>query len=33
MNRRRLTALVRKDWRELLANKQAAAPLIVVPPV
>ncbi len=31
MNRRRLTALVRKDWRELLANKQAAAPLIVVP--
>lgn len=31
MNRRRVAALIRKDWRELLANKQAAAPLVVVP--
>ncbi|AZZ48434.1 ABC transporter permease [Rathayibacter rathayi] len=31
MNRRRVTALVQKDFREILRNKQALAPIIVVP--
>ena len=31
INRRRIWALMRKDWRELSHNGQAAAPLIIVP--
>lgn len=31
MNRRRVAALVRKDFKEILRNKQALAPIIVVP--
>lgn len=31
MNRRRVFALVRKDWLELAGNAQAVAPLVVVP--
>jgi ABC-2 type transport system permease protein len=31
INRRRIWALMRKDWRELSRNGQAAAPLIIVP--
>lgn len=31
INRRRIVALIRKDWRELAHNKQATTPLIVVP--
>ena len=31
INRRRLVALMRKDWLELAHNKQAVAPLVIVP--
>jgi ABC-type Na+ efflux pump permease subunit len=31
INRQRLWALMRKDWRELARNKQAVTPLIIVP--
>jgi ABC-2 type transport system permease protein len=31
MNRSRVTAVVRKDWLELLRNRQALLPLLVVP--
>ena len=31
MDRRRLWALMRKDWRELARSKQAVTPLVVVP--
>ena len=31
INRQRIWALMRKDWRELSRNKQAVAPLIIVP--
>lgn len=31
INRRRIWALMRKDWRELSRNGQAAAPLVIVP--
>ncbi|HMO11395.1 MAG TPA: ABC transporter permease subunit [Actinotalea sp.] len=31
IDRRRVAALIRKDWRELSRNKQALAPLVIVP--
>lgn len=31
INRQRVQALMRKDWRELARNKQAVAPLIIIP--
>ncbi|GAA3596131.1 ABC transporter permease subunit [Klugiella xanthotipulae] len=31
MNRQRVRALIRKDWRELSRNKQATVPLLVLP--
>lgn len=31
INRQRVLALMRKDWRELARNKQAIAPLVIVP--
>lgn len=31
INRQRVLALMRKDWRELAHNKQAVAPLVIVP--
>jgi len=31
INRQRVWALMRKDWRELVRNKQAVAPLVIIP--
>ncbi|HEY3436531.1 MAG TPA: ABC transporter permease subunit [Actinotalea sp.] len=31
INRRRMWAVMRKDWRELARNKQAVTPLVIVP--
>jgi len=31
INRQRIRALIRKDWRELARNKQAVAPLVIIP--
>ena len=31
INRQRIRALMRKDWRELARNKQAVAPLVIIP--